>query len=152
MGYLLRTAKNLKEIIIQLFFRHVVCTACMIHDKMICNICMFWSSFVDVYVSNIFINHTIYTVYIYIYIRTYIYIYVHRFIDIINSPFFACRPCGPGPWKWFKRILEPWPLIQRHLANIAVQGGKIPVENYLQISKMLKGYGATLGIFPQTAW
>ena len=32
MGYLLRTAKNLKEIIIPLFFRQVVSTTCMIHD------------------------------------------------------------------------------------------------------------------------
>lgn len=141
------TAKNLKEIIIQLFFRHVVCTTCMIHDKMICDICMFWSSFVDVYVSNIFKlfhqSHNIYS--IYIYIRTYICIYVHRYHRYHQFSSSLPTDYGPGPWKWFKRILEPWPLIQRHLANIAVQGGKIPVENYLQISKMLKGYGATWG-------
>ena len=79
----------------------------------------------------------------------YIDICIYMFIDIIwyhQFSFFRLpTDCGPGPWKWFKRILEPWPLIQRHLANIAVQGGKIPVENSLQISKMLKGYGATWG-------
>lgn len=80
------TAKNLKEIIIQLFFRHVVCTTCMIHDKMICDICMFWSSFVDVYVSNIFKlfhqSHNIYSIYIYVHIYVYMFIDI---IDIINS-------------------------------------------------------------------
>ena len=74
--------------IIQLFFRQVVCTTCMLHEKMICNICMFWSSFVDVYVSNIFkLFHQWHTIYIYTYIYIYMFIDI---IDIINSLFFAC--------------------------------------------------------------